>query len=415
MEIQPDKIVREIRRGKGSIATLDGVTKVLVKAGIGVGDASRITQSLSLNLSRVVMPAVTKLELLLTEECNLRCDYCFAREKDHASMNPATACRAVDFLIEQSRDKNELSVLFFGGEPLLEYPLIKETVLHIRDREKAFNKRIHLNMTTNGALLDDDSLHFFNEHRLKFLLSIDGRKQTHDRHRLTAGGQGTFDGIMARLPLMKKYQPWLGTKMTVLPDTVGDLSENVRYLYEAGINQFLLGPADGIQWSRDAVELFGEEVRKIGDFYRREKAQGRPIRVNLCDDLDSENFFGKRDVWGCRAGRHSLTISPAGEIFPCSKMYANPALRKSIRLGTLQDGITDPLVRMRLIGMIPVDRGGCATCTHSRSCAGGCFAVNYLETGDIFKPSRSFECAFHAVTADIAAKGHTGSAAVEAN
>jgi len=388
---------------KGNISKLEEMRKYLVESGIIESDASATVKLLSRYLlNNVSMPPVTKLELNVAENCNLRCDYCFVENKNPKGMPLSIAKKSVDFLMRESKHKKDISILFFGGEPLLEYEILRETVIYSKKEAKQYDKTLFFSMTTNGTLLNEERLSFFRDHKVKFLLSIDGNKECHDKHRKTIAGKGTFDSIKEKIPLIKSYQPWLGAKMTVLPDTIQYLYENIRFLHEEGINQFLFGPADGTEWSDKAKTEFGLQVKKVASFYRKEKAKGQPIRVNFFEEIESDNFFKKKPIWGCRAGRQSLSISPDGDIYPCSKMQGNKDLRKITKLGDLKEGITDSFLRMRLIGKLPIDRAKCLQCSYSSSCVGGCFAVNFIETGDIFKPSPKFECDFIALTADLA-------------
>ena len=188
--------------------------------------------------------------------------------------------------------------------------------------------------------------------------------------------------------------------MTVVPETVSNLAENVQFLYELGFNQFLFGPADGVIWEEDAVKTYSEQMKILFSLYKKEKEKGGAIRINVFDDIRDKTFFEKKDFWGCRAGRHSFTVNPEGDIYPCSKMYANPKLRSTCKIGSLRQGITDPFLRLRLTGMLPTKRKHCSTCPHANSCAGGCFAANFQRSGSIFEPNS--ECVFTALHARLA-------------
>jgi len=207
---------------------------------------------------------------------------------------------------------------------------------------------------------------------------------------------------MRKFPLFKKYQRWQGAKMSIMPDTVQHLYENIKFLHEMGVNQFLFGPADGIQWSQETIAEYKYQLEKVANLYKELRSKKRPLRINFFEDIEAGNFFNKSDLWGCRAGRQSLSVNALGEIYPCSKMYGNKSLRKNIKLGNLRKGITDPYLRMHLIGMLPVDRKECLECGYSSSCSGGCFAANFSETGNMFKPDHKFDCAFMVLSADLA-------------
>ena len=196
---------------------------------------------------------ITNLELFLTEDCNLACDYCFVREKHPKSTSWENIVSAINFLVFYSGDKQLLNLTLFGGEPLLEKGNIFRIVDYIEKLEsQAGNKRFSISLTTNGTLITEEVLKR-TKGRINFLLSIDGDKKTHDAYRKYKNGRGSFETIISRIDLLKKYQPWLGVRMTILPDTVQYLFENVKYLYSLGINQFLMGLA--MVWSRFWMEF----------------------------------------------------------------------------------------------------------------------------------------------------------------
>jgi len=347
-------------------------------------------------------PPITRLELFLTENCPLRCDYCFVCEKENQNrMSFEVARAAIDFLILESRDKQRLEVLFFGGEPLVEYKLIKQVVHYAELKAKDCEKQIHFDMTTNGILFTNESLIFCRDHGIKFLVSIDGDRDSHDKHRRTFSGEGSFDILDAKLPMMKSYQPWLGARMTIHPDTLARLAQNVEFLVRKGINQFIISPVEGVDWPEESLLAYERELVKVISFYEEQKALGTPIRITFFEEAEDGDFFKKGWMWGCRAGRYSLTISPEGEILPCSKMIGPPDLKRLCRLGTLEEGITNLALRLQLTGLIPTEREKCMACEFAKSCTGGCFALNYLETGNLFNPG-DFTCKFAKISNRVA-------------
>lgn len=200
-----------------------------------------LSDIISTKLREFRYPPITKLELFLTEDCNLRCDYCFLKGKRPQYMSWDIAKRSVEFLFAESRDARDLTIIFFGGEPLLLWDVIKKVVLYAERLARKYGKTIHYSLTTNGILLSKNILRFSRTHGIMHLLSIDGDRETHDRHRHFPDGSGTFDVVASKIPLLKKYQGWLGARMTVTPETVNSLASNVRFLFSFGINQFIIG------------------------------------------------------------------------------------------------------------------------------------------------------------------------------
>lgn len=376
---------REIRREGADAASLEAA--LIGKKGCSPEEAGMIVQAVIADFNRRIFPAITGMELMVTGDCNHRCDYCFIEEKsDRERMSEKTALEAVDFLFRHSREEKELKILFFGGEPLLEYPLIKKTVLYAEEKARRKKKNIGFEMTTNATLLDRDRTSFLAEHSIRFLVSIDGDEETHNRHRKLLGGKNSYRAVAERLPLMKEHQPWLGARMTVHTDTVKKLSANVRHLAGLGFNQFLIGPATGLEWSENDLDLYLEEMTLVARWLEEELERGRSFRVNTLEE-SVEMLGGKRDKWGCRAGRHRISVTGTGEVFPCSKMKGVNGARGIFRLGNLTEGMTEINRRMLLCGIIPVQREERLECRWRDSCLGGCFATNYQATGSIFKPS----------------------------
>jgi uncharacterized protein len=199
---------------------------------------------------------------------------------------------------------------------------------------------------------------------------------------------------------MKRYQPWLGARMTVHLDTVADLAQNVQYLHDLGINQFIFGPASGVDWTAEALAVYEAQVFTLMDWYRRLR-NATPIRLRITSfEIDRRQFFAKRDMWGCRAGRQSLTVYTNGNIYPCSKMLGVNDQEGLYHLGHVSTGITASAAREELAGLVQVQRQKCEACEYRDHCTGGCFAVNCADTGSIFDPS-PWECKLAAITRRI--------------
>jgi len=247
-------------------------------------------------------------------------------------------------------------------------------------------------MTTNGTLFNEARAAFLGEHDIKFLLSIDGDRETHDRHRRSLDGKSSYEKIAAALPLMKRYQPWLGTRLTVHTDTVHKIFDNVLHLAGLGINHFVIGNASGLKWAEEEMDIYLEEMIRVTHWLKEQRDKGRQLRVSTLEE-DFESMGKRRDIWGCRAGRHSITVTARGEIFPCSKMLGVDGLKGLFPLGTLEEGFTGIYNRLALCGMVPIPRPACRGCSLADYCMGGCYATNYQATGSIFRPD-PLECAW---------------------
>jgi uncharacterized protein len=181
------------------------------------------------------------------------------------------AKKAIDFLIKESRSKKSLRVLLFGGEPLMEFETIKSIVEYAERVTANSEKKIRFDATTNGTLITEEIMKF-SRNRITYLLSLDGDEETHNRHRKTKNGKGnSFQMTVSNIPLIKKYQSWLGARLTFTPETVSGLSSNVGYLHQIGINQFVIGPSTGEAWPEEALQVYESELLKVADFYVKKR------------------------------------------------------------------------------------------------------------------------------------------------
>jgi uncharacterized protein len=360
-------------------------------------EAENLASMIVGELNQSLFPAISHLELFLTYECSLKCDYCFADPGitiSHQSMSWETARKAVDFLYNSSSETRDVSLLFFGGEPLLKYDLIKRIVIYAKRKADDFGKRPEFNLTTNGILLDREKLDFFKEYNVKFLLSMDGNKIAHDRHRKLPSGEGSYDIIVEKIPLFKEYQPWLGVRMTISPDVVDYLCEGFLELVELGINQFLISPTENIEWPSASVCRFYSQLENCVDLYFKLTKEGKMLKLDPWEQMKKGDFLLMRGKWGCRAGRQGLAVDTDGGIYPCSKMLFPGALKKICKLGSLNDGLDNIGLRMKLCDLIHQPRLGCVKCPYEITCTGGCYAANFWENGDMFNPIGSYHCNF---------------------
>lgn len=343
-------------------------------------DARDVIYGVSAQVNEALFPPLTQLELVLTEGCNLGCAYCF--EKDmlgYRRMPSEVARRAVDLLMLYSRDRQDLDIAHFGGEPTLSFRTVREVTEYAEQRAAVCGKRVHFNMTTNGVLLNEEIARYCAAHDIRVLLSIDGGRIAHDRYRVDKRGQGTFDRAMQGLAILKRHQPWIGIKMTVMPDNVGRLADDVRMLRDAGVNQFTIGHATGVPWFDADMTAYVGALGDIRVWYDQHKADD--LRI---DDIEDDGPDGA--YFGCQAGRSSVSVSVDGQISPCSKVLA---LNNRDLLGKLGDvwlGLTHVANRVDVVGCGKLKAAAAAQGIAS-DYQGGCFVSNYNETGSLFDPS----------------------------
>lgn len=355
-------------------------------------------QSTANYIRSINMPPAIMIELFLTEDCTLRCDYCFVRGKNPRSMELSTLYAAIDYLFLYSHERENLEILFFGGEPFLRFDMIQEVVSYV-ERKNAGSKKpkkISFSTTTNGTLLTEPVLKYCYEKNVKFLLSIDGLKEDHDQHRRTPDGNGSFDLIAPRIPLMKRYQPWLGTRITYTPATVCRLTHNIRSLHSMGINQFLLGHATHEKWDQKSLDTLVEQLGELRELYIEMKKKKSYFRMTIYEKGNVNELSEFKNIWGCGAGRSRFCIGVDGTIFGCSKFRcANDDLTQNkgiYPLGDVWKGLSEIETRLLFLKPHEEKRVICMKCDLRDYCSGGCPAFNAYITGDPFLPAEQ-ECA----------------------
>lgn len=332
------------------------------------------------------MPFFSYMELILTGNCNLRCSYCWEKGGKPVDMSEETAFAAIDFFMETSRNLRELTVLFFGGEPLLRFDLMQRVWDYGTECAKALGKRISWNMTTNGTLLNEEIMRWLAKHKVKYLLSVDGGREDHDRFRRFADGRGSFDVIAGKIALMKRYQPWMGARMSVMPESCATLRKSIEELHSLGINQFILGYAHGIRWTTENLIAYESAMRDVCELYLEMKFNQRHFRMTIFEAGDIGKL-PERDKFGCGAGRARFSVDPYGAIYGCSKMANITGLGNGVLpLGNVFQGFTRIQNRKPLLNASIVPREKCRKCEFKDRCSGGCPALSYSCTGSIYLP-----------------------------
>ena len=333
------------------------------------------------------------VDMLITEDCNCRCDYCFVHGKRAKRMTEEIVKATIDFMLMRSREFAAPELLFLGGEPLMAFDLIQLAVDYGKWQAKRRRKTIKYSMTTNGTLLDEEKLRFFRDNGINLLLSLDGDEATHNAHRKFADGRGTYDTVASMIPLMKQYQPWLGARVTPTPENLNKMAANVEHLHSLGINQFIIGPASGLEYSDEDVLEYKRQLRKLLDFYIVQRKAKAHLKIGMFEkELDSAPG-SKRGVWGCSAGRTRISVSASGEIQPCAKVQGLNDLAgiPEYSLGNVLTGFRNFDARREFISFDAAARKACHPCCLQCDCAGGCPAVNYQYSKSIHIPDPN-EC-----------------------
>ncbi|MBR0085384.1 MAG: thioether cross-link-forming SCIFF peptide maturase, partial [Lachnospiraceae bacterium] len=293
-------------------------------------------------------PVVKALCLHIAHDCNLACKYCFAGEGEYHGkrelMSYEVGKAALDFLIRSSGSRVNLEVDFFGGEPLMNIEVVKQLVAYGRSQEKEHNKKFRFTLTTNGVLLNDDIDAFLNKEMGNVVLSIDGRKEVHDRMRPSRNGKGSYDLILPKFLKLaeERHQTNYYVRGTYTRYNK-DFSEDVIHLADLGFEQISVEPVvadekdDYALRTEDLPELFAEYDKLAKEMIKREK-EGRGFTFfHFMLDLTGGPCIYKR-LSGCGSGTEYLAVTPGGDLYPCHQF----AGEEDFLLGNVRDGIKHP-------------------------------------------------------------------------
>lgn len=335
-----------------------------------------------------VASPVKAMCLNIAHDCQLRCKYCFASTGDFGQgrklMSFETGKNAIDFLLENSGDRPNLELDFFGGEPLMNFKVVKQIVEYARSREAEYGKKFRFTITTNGLLLDDEKIEFINKEMSNVVLSIDGRKEVNDYFRILPNGQGCYDMI---LPKYKKLVEGRGDKEYYVRGTFTnknlDFSNDVFALYEAGFDQISIEPVvgEGDEYALTEKELpavFKEYEVLAKRILENEKKGGKFNFFHFMIDLDQGPCAIKR-LRGCGCGNDYVAITPDGDIFPCHQFVG----MDEYKMGNIDEGTFNDDMKADFANCHVYSKPECRKCWAKFYCSGGCNANNYQYMGDV--------------------------------
>ena len=332
---------------------------------------------------------IKALCLHVAHTCNLNCSYCFASQGkyqgDRAIMSFEVGKRAFDFLIENSGTRRNLEVDFFGGEPLMNWDVVKQLVAYARSIEKQHNKNFRFTLTTNGLLIDDEVIDFLNKEMSNVVLSLDGRRDVHDLFRKDYAGNGSYDRIV---PKFKQLVEARGGKDYYVRGTFThnnvDFTNDILHMADLGFTELSMEPV--VCAPSDPCALTAEDMPKIFEQYEilakemlKRKKEGRPFTFyHYMLDLKNGPCIYKR-ITGCGSGTEYMAVTPWGELFPCHQFVGDP----KYSLGNIYDGITNTEIQDGFRSCNAYARPECANCWARLYCSGGCAANAYHATGSI--------------------------------
>ncbi|MBE5040393.1 thioether cross-link-forming SCIFF peptide maturase [Ructibacterium gallinarum] len=330
--------------------------------------------------------------LHVAHDCNLRCAYCFADEGAYHNrrelMSAETGKQAMDFLIQHSGNRRNLEVDFFGGEPLMNFDVVKEVVEYAREQEKIHNKNFRFTITTNGVLLNDENLAFINKNMSNVVLSLDGRKEVNDRVRCKVDGSGSYDSIVPKLIKVaeSRHQDNYYVRGTFTKYNL-DFSKDVLHLADLGFKQTSVEPVvsePGAPYAiteEDLPKLF-EEYEKLVEAYLQRKKEGRGFNFfHFMIDLEQGPCVIKR-LSGCGAGCEYLAVAPNGDIYPCHQFVGT----EKYKMGNIAQDTLNQELRGMFEECNVYTKPKCRECFAKFYCSGGCMANACLLNGDINEP-----------------------------
>lgn len=332
---------------------------------------------------------VKALCLHVAHSCNLNCSYCFASQGrfhgERALMSFETGKRAIDFLVENSGSRRNLEVDFFGGEPLLNWEVVKQIVAYARSIEKEKGKNFRFTLTTNGMLVDDEVIAFSNREMHNVVLSLDGRREVHDRFRKDYAGNGSWETIV---PKFQRFVEARGGKNYYIRGTFThanpDFLEDIKVMLDLGFTELSMepvvcAPGDPMALTEEDFPIVAEQYEKLAELMEARAKEGRPFTFyHYMIDLEDGPCIYKR-ISGCGSGTEYMAVTPWGDLFPCHQFVGEEAFK----LGDIWNGVTNTGVREDFANCNVYAREECKDCWARLYCAGGCAANAYHATGSV--------------------------------
>ena len=332
---------------------------------------------------------VKALCLHIAHDCNLACKYCFAEEGEYhgrrALMSYEVGKKALDFLIANSGNRHNLEVDFFGGEPLLNWQVVKDLVAYGREQVKIHNKHFRFTLTTNGVLLNDEVQDFVNKEMDNVVLSLDGRKEINDQMRPFRNGTGSYDLIVPKFQKLaeSRNQEKYYIRGTFTRNNL-DFSKDILHFADLGFKQMSIEPVVGEESDpyairEEDVPIIKEEYDKLAKIMIEREKEGKGFNFfHFMIDLDGGPCVAKR-LSGCGSGTEYLAVTPWGDLYPCHQFVG----QEEFLMGNVDDGIVRPEIADDFRSCNVYSKDKCRDCFAKFYCSGGCMANSYNFHGTI--------------------------------
>ena len=340
-------------------------------------------------LKRKTAGVVKALCLHIAHTCNLNCSYCFASQGkyngERAVMSFEVGKRALDFLIENSGTRRNLEVDFFGGEPLMNFQVVKDLVAYARSVEKRHNKNFRFTLTTNGMLIDDDMIDFCNRECHNVVLSLDGRKEVHDRYRVDYAGKGSWERIVPKFQKLVEARGGKGYYMRgTFTHANPDFLEDIKTMLDLGFTELSMepvvcAPGDPAELTEADREIVKDQYEKLAMLMRQRDKEGKPFTFyHYMIDLQGGPCIYKR-ISGCGSGTEYMAVTPWGDLYPCHQFVGD----EKYLLGNIFDGVQNTAIQDEFMCCNVYAREACRDCWARLYCSGGCAANAYHATGSV--------------------------------
>ncbi len=332
---------------------------------------------------------VKALCLHIAHTCNLNCSYCFASQGkyhgDRAVMSFEVGKQALPFLVAHSKGRRNLEVDFFGGEPLMNFQVVKDLVYYARSIEKDAGKNFRFTLTTNGMLVDDDVIDFANKECSNVVLSLDGRKEIHDRYRVDYAGKGSWEQIV---PKFQKFVEARGGKNYYMRGTFThanpDFLEDIKTMLDLGFTELSMEPVVGPEsepssLTKEDLPIVLDQYEKLAELMLARHKEGKPFTFyHYMIDLKGGPCIYKR-ISGCGSGTEYMAVTPWGDLYPCHQFVGE----EKFKLGDIWNGVTNTEAQNEFAACNVYTRPECQECWARLYCSGGCAANAYHATGSV--------------------------------
>jgi uncharacterized protein len=360
----------------------------------GLKDAGKLFapdtfEAMAGKLKQKTAGVVKALCLHIAHTCNLNCSYCFASQGkyhgERAVMSFEVGKRALDFLMENSGTRKNLEVDFFGGEPLMNFQVVKDLVAYARSVEKERGKNFRFTLTTNGVLVDDDVIQWANKECSNVVLSLDGRKEIHDRFRVDYAGKGSWEKIV---PKFQKFVQARGGKDYYMRGTFThanpDFLKDIQQMLDLGFNELSMEPVvcaagDPSALTEEDLTVVMEQYEQLAKLMLQKDKEGNPFTFyHYMIDLTGGPCIYKR-ISGCGSGTEYMAVTPWGDLYPCHQFVGE----ERFKLGNIWDGVTNKEVQNEFAACNVYAHAECKDCWARLYCSGGCAANAYHATGSV--------------------------------